>query len=237
MYKPMRKKIFFIIVCLVITLSLNAQNDSIYRDISLLKKNIIKIKPTSFVYGYTQITYERNLSPRRSLEANVSIIGLGKDSYNRDPVGFALRGGYKFYFGDRKIKRSFMKGLYLMPEIAFCMYDKNVPLESDWDWNFSMGATKKSTTIIVEHDGKVDYERLRKYYIALIGNVGYQWNINRFVIEYNIGIGVGYYNKTRNYEGFFGTSMDDEHHFGFNGGNDGRYYGVTNANLKIGYMF
>ena len=67
--------------------------------------------------------------------------------------------------------------------------------------------------------------------------MGYQWNINRFVIEYNIGIGVGYYNKTRNYEGFLDSSIDDEHHFGFNGGNDGRYYGVINANLKIGYMF
>mgnify|MGYP000843905701 CR=1 FL=1 len=229
------KKIFFIIVCLVITLSLNAQNDSIYRDISLLKKNIIKIKPTSFLFGYTQITYERSLSPRRSIEANVSLIGLGYDIYDRDPMGFALRGGYKFYSGGRKIKRSFMKGLYLMPEIAFCMYDKNVPVERDW--NLFNGIIKKTTSVILDEKGEVDYERLRKYYIALIGNVGYQWNIYRFIIEYNVGIGLGYYNKTRNVEGFLGTSMDDEHHFGFNGGNDGRYYGVFNANLKIGYMF
>jgi hypothetical protein len=229
------KKIFFIIVCLVITLSLNAQNDSIYRDISLLKKNIIKIKPTSFLFGYTQITYERSLSPRRSIEANVGLIGLGDDTYNRDPMGFALRGGYKFYFGSRKIKRSFMKGLYLMPEIAFCMYDKNVPIESDWDL-FS-GIIKKTNSVILDEEGEVDYERLRKYYIALIGTVGYQWNINRFVIEYNIGIGLGYYNKTRNYTGFFNEENDDQHHFGFYGGNDGRTYGVFNANLKIGYMF
>ncbi len=229
------KKIFFIIVCLVITLSLNAQNDSIYRDISLLKKNIIKIKPTSFVYGYTQITYERSLSPRRSIEANVSLIGLGDDSYNRDPMGFALRGGYKFYFGSRKIKRSFMKGLYLMPEIAFCMYDKNVPVEKEW--NLFSGIIKKTTPVILDEEGEVDSERLRKYYIAVIGNVGYQWNIYRFVIEYNIGIGLGYYNKTRNHTGFFNVNEDDEHHFGFNGGNDGRYYAVFNANLKIGYMF
>ncbi len=231
------KKIFFLITCLVISLSLNAQNDSIYRDISLLKKNIIKIKPTSFVYGYTQITYERSLSPRRSIEANVSLIGLGYDSYNRDPMGFALRGGYKFYFGDRKIKRSFMKGLYLLPEIAFCMYDKNVHIENDLDWDIFRGIIKKSTPVILDEEGEVEYERLRKYYIALIGNVGYQWNINRFVIEYNIGIGLGYYNKTRNIEGFLDLNMDDEHHFGFNGGNDGKSYGVINANLKIGYMF
>lgn len=229
------KKIFFIIVCLVTTLSLNAQNDSIYRDISLLKKNIIKIKPTSFLFGYTQITYERSLSPRRSLEVNVSLIGLGDDSYNRDPMGFTLRGGYKFYSGGRKIKRSFMKGLYLMPEIAFCMYDKNVPVEREW--NLFSGIIKKSTPIILDEEGEVNAERLRKYYIALIGNVGYQWNINRFVIEYNIGIGLGYYNKTRNSIGILDSRIDDDHHFGFNGGNDGRYYGVINANLKIGYMF
>ena len=54
----MRKKIFFIIVCLVITLSLNAQNDSIYRDISLLKKNIIKIKEnTIYIYTYVLKTW------------------------------------------------------------------------------------------------------------------------------------------------------------------------------------
>lgn len=229
------KKIFFIIVCLVITLSLNAQNDSIYRDISLLKKNIIKIKPTSFLFGYTQITYERNLSPKRSLEVNVSLIGLGDDSYNRDPMGFTLRGGYKFYSGGRKIKRSFMKGLYLMPEIAFCMYDKNVPVEREW--NLFSGIIKKSTPVILDEEGEVDYERLRKYYIALIGNVGYQWNINRFVIEYNIGIGLGYYNKTRNYIGILDSRIDDDHHFGFYGGNDGKSYAVINANLKIGYMF
>lgn len=229
------KKIFFIIVCLVTTLSLNAQNDSIYRDISLLKKNIIKIKPTSFLFGYTQITYERNLSPKRSLEVNVSLIGLGDDSYNRDPMGFTLRGGYKFYSGGRKIKRSFMKGLYLMPEIAFCMYDKNVPVEREW--NLFSGIIKKSTPVILDEEGEVNAERLRKYYIALIGNVGYQWNINRFVIEYNIGIGLGYYNKTRNSIGILDSRIDDDHHFGFYGGNDGRYYGVLNANLKIGYMF
>lgn len=233
----MKRIITTLIICISTSLITYSQQDSIYRDVSELKKNIIKIKPTSFVFGYTQITYERSLSPRRSFEVNIGLIGLGYDTYDRDPMGLALRGGYKFYFGDRKIKRSFMKGLYLMPEIAFCMYDKNVPLESNWDWNFSMGATKKSTPIILNQDGEVDYERLRKYYIALIGNVGYQWNINRFVIEYNIGIGVGYYNKTRNYEGFLDSSIDDEHHFGFNGGNDGRYYGVINANLKIGYMF
>ena len=231
------KKIILLIFCLLTVSVANSQQDSIYRDISLLKKNIIKIKPTSFVFGYTQITYERSLSPRRSFEVNVGLIGLGYDIYDRDPMGLALRGGYKFYFGNRKIKRSFMKGLYLMPEIAFCMYDKNVPFGNDGDWDIFRGIIKKSTPIILNQDGEVDYERLRKYYIALIGNVGYQWNINRFVIEYNIGIGVGYYNKTRNYEGFLDSSIDDEHHFGFNGGNDGRYYGVINANLKIGYMF
>lgn len=229
------KKIFYLLICLVITLSLNAQNDSIYRDISLLKKNIIKIKPTSFLFGYTQITYERNLFPKRSLEVNVSLIGLGYDTYERDPIGFALRGGYKFYFGNRKVKRSFMKGVYLLPEVAFCMYDKNVPVEKDWDL-FS-GIIKKSTPVILDEKGNLDYERLRKYYIAIIGNVGYQWNIYRFVIEYNVGIGLGYYNKTRNYHGFFDVNIDDEHHFGFNGGNDGSYYQVFNANLKIGYMF
>ena len=128
-----------------------------------------------------------------------------------------------------------MKGLYLMPEIAFCMYDKNVPVEREW--NLFSGIIKKTTPIILDEEGEVNSERLRKYYIALIGNVGYQWNINRFVIEYNLGIGLGYYNKTRNVIGILDASIDDEHHFGFNGGNDGRYYGVINANLKIGYMF
>ncbi|MDD2489585.1 MAG: hypothetical protein PHD62_08980, partial [Bacteroidales bacterium] len=98
------KKLILLIFCLLIVSVANSQQDSIYRDISLLKKNIIKIKPTSFQFGYTQITYERNLSQRRSFEINVGLIGLGYDVYERDPLGLALRGGYKFYFGNRKIK-------------------------------------------------------------------------------------------------------------------------------------
>jgi len=67
--------------------------------------------------------------------------------------------------------------------------------------------------------------------------VGYQWNIYRFVIEYNLGIGIGCYNITRENNGLIDIIPDDEHHFGFYGGNSGGSYGVISANLKIGYMF
>lgn len=229
------KKITIFFFCLFSFILVNAQVDSIYKDISQLKRNIIKIKPTSFCKGYTQITYERNISARRSFEINLGLIGLGNDNlYKRDPIGVAIRGGYKFYFGDRKIKSSFMKGLYLMPELAFCMYDKNVSVESDWDWPSPM---KSSHPIVLDENGVKEYDRYRKYYGALIGTLGYQWNIYRFVIDYNVGIGVGVYNPTRSAPGGIWDDSRDEHHFGFYGGNSGESYFVVSANLKIGYMF
>ena len=232
----MRRIIIILVLCISSSLIAYSQQDSIYRDVSELKKNIIKIKPSSFVFGYTQITYERNLSPRRSFEIGVGIIGLGYDALaERDPKGFAVRGGYKFYFGKREVKHSFMKGVYLMPELAFTMYDKNVRVESDWD--IFHGIIKSSHSVILDEDGKPIYDRYRKYYVAAIANVGYQWNIHRFVIDWNIGLGLGYYNKTRSYSGFIGDFGDNQHHFGFRGGNDGETYGVFNLNLKIGYLF
>lgn len=231
------KKIIIVFIFMFSCLGANSQVDSIYRDVSLLKKNIIKIKPSSYFFGYSQITYERSLSPRRSVELNLGLIGLGHDFYNRDPMGFSIRTGYKFYLGDRKIKRSFMKGFYLMPEIAFCMYDKNVRYISDgfWDWS---GLIKSSDPIIISEYGQLEYYRPRKYYMAAIGTVGYQWNINRFVIEYNLGLGLGYYNNTIDGQYMFSDSVpDDEHHFGFYGGNSGGYYFVHSLNFKIGYMF
>jgi len=209
------KKITLLLFCLLSVILVNAQTDSIYKDISQLNRNIIKIKPSSLLFGYTQITYERSLSPKRSFEINIGLIGLGYDIYNRDPMGFALRGGYKFYFGSRKIKRSFMKGLYLMPEIAYCIYDKNVLVYHDW--NLFSGLIKSSDPIVLDENGKKEFDRYRKFYGALIATVGYQWNIYRFVIEYNLGIGIGYYNITRdNYGGLIDILPDDEHHFGCN---------------------
>lgn len=229
------KKITILFFCLLSFILVNAQVDSVYKDISQLNSNIIKIKPSSFFFGYTQITYERNISAKRSFEINLGLIGLGYDIYNRDPMGFALRGGYKFYFGNRKIKRSFMKGFYLMPEIAYCIYDKNVLVNHDWD--LFRGLIKSSHPIVLDENGEKEYDRYRKFYGALIATVGYQWNIYRFVIEYNLGIGIGCYNITRENNGLIDIIPDDEHHFGFYGGNSGGSYGVISANLKIGYMF
>jgi len=230
------KKITILFFCLLSVILVNAQVDSIYRDISQLKRNIIKIKPTSFFFGYTQVTYERNISAKRSFEINLGLIGLGRDyAYERDPLGLAIRGGYKFYLGNRETKGSFMRGLYLMPELAFCMYDKNVRVRRDWVFG---GLIKSSSSTIMDDEGRKEYDRYRKYYGALIGTFGYQSNLDRFVIDINCGIGFGIYNPTRETPpGFFDFYPEDEHHFGFYGGNEGSNHFVISLNFKIGYMF
>lgn len=231
------KKIITIIILIIATnITSYSQKDSLKTEISQLKKNIIKIKPTSFVFGYTQITYERSLSQKRSFEINLGLIGLGKDYlFEKDPMGFAIRGGYKFYFGNRKIKNTTMKGLYLMPEIAYCLYDKNVKVAQRW--TLFDGLIKTSNPIIVDQNGKKSYDRYRKHFTTIIGTIGYQWIIKRIVIDYNVGIGIGYHNNTRSHFGFIPGLEGNDHHFGFNGENEGKISGVANANLKIGLLF
>ena len=69
----MKRIIIILIICISSSLIAYSQQDSIYRDVSELKKNIIKIKPSSFIFGYTQITYERNLSQKRSFEIGLNL--------------------------------------------------------------------------------------------------------------------------------------------------------------------
>ena len=63
--------------------------------------NSVKITFLSWISGSTKISYERALPKvRQSSEICASVIGAGYDKYHNDPLGFTVRYGHKFFFGN-----------------------------------------------------------------------------------------------------------------------------------------
>ncbi|NVO09434.1 MAG: hypothetical protein HXX16_05680 [Bacteroidales bacterium] len=128
------------------------------------KKNCLKFRLLSPLYGYSDLIYERSLKPGSSIEGSLGIIGLGKQ-YNEDIKGVSLEIGYKFikspdfYIKGMKYTH-LLKGSYFKPEVAVSSYKRN---SNDI---FSM---------------------------ALLFNIGNQWIFNDLVaVDLFFGLGYGY---------------------------------------------
>ena len=79
--------------------------------------NSIKITFLSWSTGSTKISYERALpNLNQSSEICGSLICAGYDKYDNNPLGFTVRYGHKFFFGERELS---LKGFYLRPELIY----------------------------------------------------------------------------------------------------------------------
>ena len=168
------RRIFTILVAALFGVVATAKAEGSVFDVPY--KNAVKITFLSWASGSTKISYERAFSEcKQAGEICASVIGAGYDKYNNDPLGFTLRYGHKFFVAGYKKERPMM-GFYLRPEVIYSHYDY----------------TAKS--------GAREPVRVG----AILGTLGYQLCVKRFVADAWVGAGYcdGKMADTGYYHGF-----------------------------------
>ena len=174
-------------------------------------RKAIKIDFLGPLLGYTQITYEKNISVGRSYELSLGIIGAGKSSelgYDNNGIelkrksqfGAFAAAGYKFsklpdfLFGRTRFMHV-MQGAYAKPVVYLGNYSEN-------------GYSYKSNVSAIE--------RKNVTFCALQVELGKQWVFSdKFLIDTYWGFGYGFDNKSN----------------GENGDNENTAYNYGNARL------
>jgi hypothetical protein len=110
------------------------------------KTMAIKLKPFSPINGFLGVGFEKSLKPGVSLEATLSIIGVGFDALslfegNRTVSGMGVTLGQRFYakpdISLKGLKRAHrMSGTYIKPELAFMRFKETYDL---YDYNSNSG--------------------------------------------------------------------------------------------------
>ncbi|MGE5448503.1 MAG: hypothetical protein ACM3PR_09065 [Bacteroidales bacterium] len=178
-------------------------------------KNAFKFYFFSPLFGASTFGYERSLSPGRSIEFSLGIIGLGNEkAIMKESDGFHFNIGYKFikdpdFYLKGMRYAHILKGSYFKPELAFSSYSY-----TDKDFFYYNNETAFKGDVLMG---------------AFILNVGKQWVYSdRFLIDWFVGAGYG-----------FGSSSGDgsnSYHYGFSGGNK-NFPMVFKGGIKIGLLF
>ncbi len=184
------------------------------------RKQAIKLNFISPAMGYTKLGYEKYLKPGQSLDFSMNIIGLGSKILTEEaaPRGVGMTFAYKFikqpnYYNKGMRLQHCMQGMYLAPSLNLGTYNRTVN-HFNWDSYDGIESTPER--------GTVSYASAMLYF-------GNQSVIqNRFVIDFNIGLGIG---KSSG----IASTWDSGRHFGMQ--DWGRSGIFTTSNLKIGYLF
>ena len=172
------------------------------------KKNAIKIDFLSPLTGNTTFSFEHSLSPGRSLEAGLGIIGVGFNPNDRKAAGAFVRFGYKFikspdfYFSKMRYAH-ILKGAYVKPEISLGYYTEEI---SEYDHD-----TYSSSK-----------EQVFSGSIHLV--LGKQWVFdNTFLLDFFGGIGYGFDNGDGGYHYGYVTATSE-------------FPISASAGLKVGFL-
>jgi hypothetical protein len=190
----------------------------------------IKLNFLSPLMGYTEIGFEKSVSPLKGYELNFGIIGAGKNTnsatyyYNginlpseRNAFGFFADAGYKFkklptFFSRGTRMTHIMQGGYIKPTVTFGYYTDHALNYKDY-----------SDPI---------FEKRQNIFGALTLNLGKQWIFtDKFLLDIFWGFGYAFDNRKKD-ENLY--SDDVSNHFVIQGG-DGSAIGLT-FGLKIGML-
>lgn len=190
----------------------------------------IKVNFLSPLMGYTEIGFEKSLSPLKGYEVNFGIIGAGKNTtsesyyyngnylpYRRNAFGFFADGGYKFKklpnFFNRGTRMShIMQGSYIKPTLTLGYY-------TDHALNYKDYSNPK-------------VEKRQNVFSALTLNLGKQWIFgDQFLLDIFWGFGYAFDNHKKGEDYYSG---DLSNHFVIQGG-DGSGVGAT-FGIKIGML-
>ena len=189
----------------------------------------IKLNFLSPLLGYTQIGYEKSVSPLKGYEVSLGIIGAGKNlgidyywvngqnkPYRRNAFGFFADYGYKFKklptFFNRGVRMTHvMQGNYVKPTITAGYY-------TDHALNF-------------KNNNEPNIEKRNNLFGAITLNFGKQWVFGeKFLIDGFWGFGYAFDNQKVN-ENYFD---DMRNHFAIQGA-AGSGFGMT-FGLKVGLL-
>ncbi len=177
-------------------------------------KNALKVDFLAPLTGNTTLAYEYSLTPGKSMEGTIGIIGLGIDTRDNNPRGTFIKYGVKFIkspdFYVRNLRYAhILKGAYIKPEIGFGYYSSD---EEDY-YNPGYPDYNHST------------KRIENFSLMIQLVLGKQWVINDlFLVDFYAGAGYGFDNQ------------GGEYHYGYAIVSDEVPLSLS-AGLKIGILF
>jgi len=161
----------------------------------------IKVNFLAPLLGYSQFTFEKSLSPLKSYELSLGIIGAGKNqdllgyyvnnqykSYKRSALGLFMEGGYKFkkiptFFSKGTRMSHIMQGNYFEPKLTLGYF-------SDHALNYK--------------NNEPQVEKRSNIFGALTLNLGKQWVFgDKVLLDVYSGIGYAFDNHNRSQDDFF----------------------------------
>ncbi len=194
----------------------------------------IKINFLAPLLGYSQFSYEKSISPLKSYELGLGIIGAGKNRqtseyyvdgqyqpYKRNAFGGFVEGGYKFnklpnFFNKGVRMTHIMQGSYVKPTATLGFYSDNAI-------NYKTGNVNPTL------------EKRHNVFGAIILNFGHQWVFgDKFLIDIYYGLGYAFDNvKNDDNNGYY--SDDIYNHFVVQKAGAGANFGVSGG-LKVGLL-
>ena len=165
-----------------------------------IRRNAVKTTFLSWFSGSSKISYERAIFGSQTMEMTVGYIGVGLDKYENNPRGYTVRYAHKFILLGDDMRP--LSGFYLRPEVIYSRFHYNAKELS---------------------------ERKLSEMGSLVFTAGYQYVINRFVVDAYFGSGYA-----------FGNECDTHYQHGFS---LWEYFGTYNENVamtfgvKVGLCF
>ena len=191
----------------------------------------VKINFLAPLLGYSQFSFEKSISPLKSYELGLGIIGAGKNYqidqyyfngqtqvYKRNAFGGFVEAGYKFnklpnFFNKGVRMTHIMQGSYVKPTATLGFYTDNA-------LNYKTGNPV--------------LEKRNNVFGAIILNFGHQWVFgDKFLIDIYYGLGYAFDNVKKDYyNGFF---SDNANHFVIQNAGPGANLGLSGG-LRAGLL-
>lgn len=191
----------------------------------------IKINFLAPLLGYTQVSFEKSITPLKSYEVGLGIIGAGKNSqidnyyyngqyipYKRNAFGVFVDAGYKFnklpnFFTKGTRMTHIMQGTYVKPSATIGYYKDNA-------------LSNKTSNLVLETRHNV--------FGAIILNFGHQWVFgDKFLVDLYYGFGYAFDNVEENSKNYYTDYVYN--HFVIQKSGPGANLGFSGG-LKIGLL-
>jgi len=193
----------------------------------------VKINFLAPLLGYSQFSFEKSVSPLKSYELGLGIIGAGKNyqiddyyingqyqPYKRNAFGGFVEAGYKFnklpnFFNKGARMSHIMQGSYIKPTATLGFYNDN--------------AVNYKT-------GNPVLEKRNNIFGAIILNFGRQWVFGeKFLIDVYYGLGYAFDNVKDDYNGSYYYSDNIYNHFVIQKAGPGANLGLSGG-IKAGLL-
>ena len=156
----------------------------------LVKRNAVKTTLLSWLTGSCKISYERSVFSNQTMELTAGYIGVGLDKYKNNPKGYTIRCAHKFMLLGNNTQP--LNGLYLRPELIYSHF---------------------------RYDTKESFGRKFSDMGSLVFTTGYQYVINRFIVDAFFGSGYA-----------IGNECDTHYQHSFS---LWEYFGTYNKNIAM----